>query len=361
MTNKKNTKKRLTKRQQKRRKRKILLIVEAVVLVVLIVVLAVYMKMGQMGYNRIGTIETNDDLDETILDDYTTIAFFGVDNRSVGNYDSGNSDSIMVCSINNNTKDVKIVSVYRDTFLDVDGEGKYRKCNYAYNHGGVEQALAMLNRNLDLDIQDYVAVDFNALVKAIDAVGGVEITLTAEEAQIMNDSYIGEVAAVSGQTANPVAEGTQTLDGVQATAYCRIRYTSGDDFKRAERQRTVLSLLVQKVQSASLGELNTLIDEILPEVSTSFTTSEILGLASSAASYNLVSTSGFPTAKRTATINKTVGSVVVPCTLASNVSELYALLYDQADYVPTQSVQDISAAIQSYTGFGSSDAVDYGY
>ena len=356
----KKKKKRLTKRQQKQRKRRIILIVEVVVLLVLLVVLFAYKKLDKVGTQNIGTVEVNPDLDQDIISGYTTIALFGVDNRSVNNYDSGNSDSIMVCCIDNKTKEVKLISVYRDTFLDVDGEGKLYKCNYAYNHGGQKAAIAMLNRNLDLDIQNYVAVDFNGLAEAVDKLGGIELTLTDEEAKIMNDCYIGETAQVTGKEGIPVSGGTQKLDGVQATAYCRIRYTAGDDFKRAERQRTVLKLLVDKAKQSDIATLSSLAESMLGYVSTSYTKAEIIALASDAMKYELVETSGFPMAKATGTFGSK-GSVVVPCTLTDNVTALYKVLYDTDDYEPTQTVQDISSSIQSFTGYGAGNAVNYNY
>jgi LCP family protein required for cell wall assembly len=360
-------KKHLTKRQKMRKRRKRILITELVVLLLLSGFLFAWLKLGLINFEKMGEIATND-LDaetEEMLQGYTTIALFGVDNRSNGEYESGNSDSIMIAAINNDTKEVKIVSVYRDTALDIDGDRTIRKANYAYNHGGAEEAIAMLNRNLDLDIQDYVAVDFNALVEAVDAVGGVELTLTSEEIEIMNDKgYINEVASVTGhedEAPSSLKAGTQTVNGVVATAYCRIRYTSGGDFARAERQRTVVSQLVEKAQSASLTELNDLIEAIFPNISTSLSLTQLIGLASGMKDYTLADTTGFPFALRTGTLSSKTGSLDVPCTLESNVKSLYAYLYGEENYEPSAVVQDISDYIEKQSGFTEEDAVDYGY
>ena len=177
-------KKKLTRSQKRRKKRKTILIIEVIVLLLLLAALFLWLKVGLINWDDLKDLKTNDLDEETqeLLDDYTTIALFGVDNRSNGNYDTGNSDSIMICSINNNTKEVKLVSVYRDTCLDVDGDETFRKCNYAYNHGGPQAAIEMLNRNLDLNIQKYVSVDFYALAEAVDALGGIELDITDEEA-----------------------------------------------------------------------------------------------------------------------------------------------------------------------------------
>ncbi len=339
----------------KARKRQ-LLIIEILVIVVLIIVLFVWSKLGKMNYDHIGTVDTNDfdAATEQVLQGYTTVALFGVDNRTNGEYKSGNSDSIMVASINKDTKEVRVISVFRDTYLNT-GNDTYRKCNYAYNHGGAAQSLEMLNKNLDLNIQDYVAVDFLALAEAVDAVGGVTVDVTAAEADNMV-AYIEETAKLTGKPSNAnISAGTQTLDGVQTVAYCRIRYSGGDDFARAQRQRTVVMLLADKIMHANASQLNSLMDGVLPMISTSFSTSELLGLASDAASYKVGETSGFPFKYTTGTYGKK-GSLVVPCTLSSQVSALHQYLFDTEGYTPTSTVQSYSQQIQSDTGTSESSA-----
>jgi LCP family protein required for cell wall assembly len=360
--------KKLSRSQKRRKRRKTIFIIEAVVLILLLAFLAVWLKLGKIGWDDLKDLQTNelDEETEEMLQGYTNIALFGVDNRSNGNYDSGNSDSIIICSINNDTKEVKLVSVYRDTMLEIDGEGTYRKCNYAYNHGGAEEAIEMLNRNLDLDIQKYVAVDFYALIEAIDAVGGIELDIDSDEAYYMNSyngGYIANTASIAGVT-NPgsVSSGEGVhVSGVQAVAYCRIRMTSGSDFKRAERQRTVLSKLVEKVQGASVSELYDLANSMFDDIGTNFTLSQILSLARYVNDYTLADTVGFPFNKSTAQLGGALGDVVVPCTLADNVTALHSYLFDNEEVVLSNTVEDISDRIQTMTGYDSDDAVDYGY
>lgn len=364
-----------TKRDDAKKKRRNILIIEVAVLLVLVVVLFAWSKLGQIKVDdeiEIATIDTNELPEEVeeMLKGYTTIALFGVDNRSNGNYDTGNSDSIMIVSINNDTKEVRIASVYRDTAMDVDGNGTIKKCNYAYNHGGAKDAIEMLNRNCDIAIQGYVAVDFAALTKAIDAVGGVEIPVeqdeidgwTSPEGQYLSlNTYIDEVSDVTGIKSSHVkSAGLQTLDGVQATSYCRIRFTSGGDFRRAERQRLVVNELVKKMQSADIGELNKLIDAIFPHVATSFSLSQLMGMAVDAKEYNLSQKAGFPFALATGSFGS-AGSLDVPCTLEANVKMLYLFLYDDATYEPSSTVQDISTTIETMTGYHEGAAQDYGY
>lgn len=357
---KKQLSKKEIRRKQKKRK-KIILITEGVVLVLLLAALFVWQKIGMISFEDLDA-EVNDLNEDTaeMMEEYTTIAVFGVDNRSNGNYESGNSDSIMVVNINNKTKEVKVVSVYRDTCMEVDGEGKLRKCNYAYNHGGIEQSVNMLNRNLDLEIDGYVAVDFYALADAIDALGGVEIELTSQEARIMNDSYIDLTASIIGKKSRYVSAGLQTLDGVQAVSYCRVRYTSGGDFKRTERQRTVLMKMVEKVQSASLSQLNDLINAVFPKVSTSFTLKEILSMASGVADYQLTGTCGYPFTKYSGNYGSK-GNMIIPCTVESNVRILHAYLFETEEYTPSATLTSLSQTIVDFSGKDEDDAVDYGY
>lgn len=157
----------------------------------------------------------------------------------------------MLANINNDTKEVKLVSVYRDTYLDT-GDGIFQKCNAAYAKGGPEQAISMLNVNLDLNITDYVTVDFNSIIECVDLLGGVDMEITDDEASLMT-GYIRELNELTGNKAENLTQGgTYTLNGVQACAYARIRYGGGDDYRRTERQRTVLTAMVKKHSSPIL-------------------------------------------------------------------------------------------------------------
>ena len=356
-----NGRKKMTKKQQRKRKR-IILLVEIIVVLVLLLGLAVWLKLSKI--NQTGKLDEdelsiNDLDDETkeLLSGYTNIALFGLDNRSNGSYGSGNSDSIMIASIDNNTHEVKLVSVYRDTYLNVYDDS-FKKCNSAYAKKGVEGAIAMLNQNLDLDIKEYVAVDFNAMVEVIDLLGGVDIDVTTEEAGYMK-VYIDELQQVTGvQSSYVTGGGVCTLDGIQATAYCRVRYTAGDDFKRAERQRTVLSAMAEKAKKADLSTLNKIIDAVFDDIDTSLTSSDIIGLAAFVSQYEIADTSGFPFSQTTTTLGKK-GDVVVPTTLESNVKILHAYLFGVENYQPSSTVTALSKQIISDTGKTESDGNTY--
>lgn len=279
-------------------------------------------------------------------DGFTNVALFGVDSRD-GDLGEGNrTDCIIVASLNNKTKEIKMVSVYRDTLLDLS-EGTYQKCNAAYSYGGPVLAINMLNMNLDLDIQDYVTVDFGAIADAVDLLGGIEIEVTEEELPYINQ-YIPETANSAGKAANLLqSAGLQKLDGTQATTYARIRSTAGGDFTRTERQRLVIEKMFEKAKMADIGTLNAIIDKVFPQVSTSFTLPEILKYASAYSEYKLTGNMGFPEDKYTDMLSE-IGSVVVPDDLTSNVAKLHEFLFGTVGYSPSSTVQTVSANI-AYT------------
>ena len=279
---------------------------------------------------------------------YTNIAVFGLDNRSNGTLDTGNSDVIMIASINNDTNEVKLVSVYRDTYLDT-GDGTFRKANAAYNRGGPKMAVAMLNASLDLDIKDYVSVDFRAVSEAVDLLGGVEITIQPEEVELLN-SYTQTTAEVTGKKAHYISSaGTYVLDGTQATGYARIRYTAGDDYRRTERQRTVVEQMVKKAKQTDLATLNEIIDVVCRDIKTNMSNATILSLAAEAMSYDLVDTHGFPFESHADRVGKQ--DAVVPTDLETNVKELHEYLFDVDDYEASNIVKAYSREIINTTGF----------
>jgi LCP family protein required for cell wall assembly len=349
---------------RRRKRRRVLLVIEILILLFLIAVIWVWNKIGKINFQgEMKDVKKNklDSKTEKMLSGYTTIAIFGLDNRTNGTYKSGRSDTIMIASINNDTKQVSIVSVLRDSYLDIDGTENLDKANAAYAYGGPEQAVNMLNRNLDLDIEDYVVVDFKAVADAVDAVGGVEITVDSETAKAMMQCW-GECEEVVGRKSTIVkpSDQPQLLDGVQALCYARTRHTSGDDFRRASRQREVVDQVIKKAKKANLSQINNMIDSIFPEISTSLSAPELIGMASGMKDYTISQSIGFPFTVATGTMGKS-GSVVIPCTLESNVKLLYRFLYGNNDYEPSETVRERSAYIEKRTGKGEKDGIMYGY
>ncbi len=349
-----NRKKKRNSKKKRQRNKIIVFAVEVLLLVV--VALGVYLWTQFSDIYSEMSIESefaddsqagiNEDLSsetKETLKGYTNIALFGLDNRSVGNYDSGRSDSIIIASINNETKEVKLVSVYRDTYLSV-GNGKFKKANTAYSSGGVKQAVQMLNTNLDLDIKEYVCVDWNALIEAIDALGGVNIDITEAEVKYINQ-YVKDMNVEIGSNKELVkSAGLQKLNGAQATAYARIRYTSGNDFKRTSRQRIVIEAMLEEAKSAKVSTLLDICKAVFGDISTTLTLSEILDLAMDISSYKIASTSGFPFEMTTKDLSGS-GDTVVPILLDKNVAELHEYLFGTVDYEPSYSVKSISNTI----------------
>ena len=330
---------------------------QRVLLIVACVLLCVVFGAAVYVYAKWSMIDTQDIKAEDIVindevkknkevdlgDGYKNVALFGVDSRD-GNLGEGNrTDCIIVASLNNETKEIKMVSVYRDTLLDLS-EGTYQKCNAAYSYGGPVLAINMLNMNLDLDIEDYVTVDFGAIADAIDLLGGVEIEVTEEELPYINQ-YIPETANSAGKSANYLSSaGLQKLDGTQATTYARIRSTAGGDFTRTERQRLVIEKMFEKAKTADLGTLNAIIDKVFRQVSTSFTLQEILMYATAYSEYTLTGNMGFPEDNYTDMLSG-LGSVVVPDDLVSNVTKLHEFLFGTTGYTPSSTVQTVNSNI----------------
>ena len=349
-------KKSSSKTKGARKKRRIIIFgIEIVLLLVLVVGFYVVRQLDRIQRPVVDPeqVQINQTLpEETVktLSGFTNIALFGLDTRTPGQLGKGNrSDTIIIASINNDTQEVKLVSVFRDTYLDL-ANGKFNKCNGAYSSGGPEQAMAMLNKNLDLDIQYYISVDFAALTETVDLLGGIYIDVDESEITHLNN-YTVETSEVTGvETQKLTQTGLQLLDGVQATSYCRIRYTDGDDFKRTERQREVIGEIVSTAKKADITEINEIINAVFSKIATNYTNEEIIQMAPEMISYNIVDTQGFPFDRVPASV-KGKGSCVVPVNLAENVKQLHEYLFGNYSYTPSEEVQAISDQITSDTGY----------
>lgn len=282
---------------------------------------------------------------------YWTVAVFGVDSRD-GNLGAGAlSDVIMLASINRKTGDVNLTSVYRDTYLQIDDEGKYHKINEAYFKGGPKQAIATLNRNFDLDIDDYVTFNWKAVAEGLNVLGGVDLDISDKEFAYIN-AFITETVQGTGLGSVQLEHsGMNHLDGVQAVAYARLRLMD-TDFNRTARQRKVLELAMQKAKAASKKTLVATAMTVMPDIQTSIGADDILDIAKTVKKYNIQNAVGFPFSRDTTNVGKM--NVVVPATLVSNVAQLHPFLYgdDAAGYTPSAKVQEISAHIQKKTGIG---------
>jgi LCP family protein required for cell wall assembly len=290
-----------------------------------------------------------------------SIALVGIDSRD-GDLLSGNSDTMIVATVDDSKRSVKMFSVYRDTYLDVVvGEAVYRKANNAYATGGPSRMVTMLNRNLDLNITDYVTVDFKALQVAVDDLGGIDVEMTDNEVVWMNDNgwETAEVCGVKWWYVEPGA-GTYHLNGVQAVSYARIRKTTGNDFKRTSRQRLVISKILDKAKHAGPAALMKMAEDVLPLIRTSLNEKDLTTFALQVILYGVDSAQGFPFVHLESDVKGL--DVVVPVTLEHNVKELHKWLFGVEDYAPSKTVRDISSYIASASGFDESDierAADY--
>lgn len=370
-TAKKKSKKKLTKaeREKRNRNRIVLITVEVFVLFLMLMALYVVSLYGKIEKTDIADedivinegistpetvnkddIETNE-ISSGHMDGYRNVALFGVDSRDNSLGKGTRSDTIIVASINETTKEVKLVSVYRDTYLNL-GNDSYGKANAAYAQGGPLQAINMLNMNLDLNITDYVTVGWAGVADTIDALGGVEIDVDEAEISHLNNYQVETSKSLGHSSFERVTQtGMQTLNGIQAVSYCRIRYTAGDDFKRAERQQEVIQAILDKAKSGNISALNKAANTIFEEISTSLTLAECMELLGDVANYSIGATGGFPNEQYRTTGSVGPASCVISTNVSEDVVELHKFLFgDTSGYSPSSQVEAISSQVHNRTG-----------
>lgn len=254
------------------------------IIVILLIILMMGIAAGGAFFYLFGNLNTvsftNDDeelgvKEEVTVGGITNIALFGVDTRDTG-ADSGRSDAIIIMTIDQENNAIKLTSVLRDSKVSIDGHGE-NKINAAYAFGGAVLAIKTLNQNFDLDIKDYVTVNFSQLADIVDAVGGVTLTLSQEEVD-----YANGLLRQGGGTLITSA-GEMNLNGAQAVAYSRIRKLDSDSV-RASRQQNVLTAVFEKIKTMSKSEYPSFIRQFLGTVETSLSYSDILGFSSIALS-----------------------------------------------------------------------------
>lgn len=281
-----SNKKGKVKKPAKNRKLIITLSIIGILIVSLIGGVATYglTMLGKM--NKVDLNEENLGINKDIDSKYngiTNIALYGVD--SIEGTD-GRSDAIMIATIDKVHNKLKLTSIMRDSYVGIQGHGK-DKINHAYAFGGHELALKTLNENFDLNVKDFATVNFSSLPKIIDSVGGIELDIREDEINAspgIND-HIRDLNKLNNTNCPLItASGVQHVNGTQALAYCRIRYTAGGDGERTERQRIVLNKLFQKFTEVSPSKYPSILNELMPMVTTSLSSSDILNLATTVAS-----------------------------------------------------------------------------
>ncbi len=280
------------------------------------------------------------------------IAIFGVDTRGNNLGKGTRSDTVMIVSIDHDAKTVKIASVFRDCMVRIEGHG-YEKITHAHSYGGPELAMRTINENFDLQISNYVTVNFNSVGDLVDQIGGIEQDLTAEEVGIIN-GYIDEVNKVRNtSSAHITAAGTYTLDGTQAVAFTRIRYTEGGDYKRSERQRTILFKIFEKAKSLDTADRISLAENMLSEINTNYQLDEIAVLLKGLSDYQIVDMAAYP---QVFYGGKVEGAwVEVPVTLNDMVISMHGFLFGNPAYVPSETVNGISTVLQGKVSGANND------
>ena len=358
-------KSRRKKKKNRRKKRIVLFVMELLILACLAVGVFVFAKVnaGLRNFQQLDTADENQNMDnvqmnegvavDKVMSGYTNILLLGLDHREDESFDYCNSDTMMICSINNDNGEVRLVSVYRDTYLNINPETyDFQKANAAYCWGSAAQCISMINKNLDLNITDYVAVDFKALAVLVDDIGGIDVTLTELEIGHLNN-YCVETSRVTGMPYEelPQIAGTYTLNGVQAVAYARIRYGGGNDQKRTQRQRLVIEKIVSKARQGGIGAVTNIINDVFPYCKTSLSNAMIVKMATQMiGAYDIVNTTGFPSAflGDSPYINS---EYLVPVTLEQNVRDLHTFLFNDASYEPSDTVKEYSQYIIDSSGY----------
>lgn len=372
---KKNYKK--SRKYKKMRRRKIIFGIEITVLLILSGILFVYAwinrSMDKMNQDTLDSsqiqinseVKANTDLSQ--MSGTQVIALVGVDARGVEGSElaeSMNSDTIILCCIDHDKQEIRMVSIMRDTWMNMakytDEYYEFDKANSAYNRGGPESMLSMLNTNLDLALTDYVTVNFKALADAIDVLGGLDIEMTNAECVHANN-YNREVSEAQGveYEAIPYDEDlgddyseVRHVSGALATSYARIRYGGGDDAKRTSRQRIVINLMVQKLKQ-NPTKIPEILDKVMGNVSTSLTKNEILELGMHAVTYMMGTSYAYPfqLCYGENVVNALGEDVVIPVTLEFNVRELHEYLYPGLSYEPSAAVTEYSDYIARKSGY----------
>lgn len=372
---KKNYKK--SRKYKKMRRRKIIFGIEITVLLILSGILFVYAwinrSMDKMNQDTLDSsqiqinseVKANTNLSQ--MSGTQVIALVGVDARGVEGSElaeSMNSDTIILCCIDHDKQEIRMVSIMRDTWMNMakytDEYYEFDKANSAYNRGGPESMLSMLNTNLDFALTDYVTVNFKALADAIDVLGGLDIEMTNAECVHANN-YNREVSEAQGveYEAIPYDEDlgddyseVRHVSGALATSYARIRYGGGDDAKRTSRQRIVINLMVQKLKQ-NPTKIPEILDKVMGNVSTSLTKNEILELGMHAVTYTMGTSYAYPfqLCYGENVVNALGEDVVIPVTLEFNVRELHEYLYPGLSYEPSAAVTEYSDYIARKSGY----------
>lgn len=283
------------------------------------------------------------------LKGYRNIVLLGIDARDMNDDSNTRSDAMIVVSIEKATGNIRMFSLYRDTYVSLGADYGLDKLTHAYYYGGATQTMRAINRNLDLNCEEVVVVNWKAVADAVDAMGGVDIDVQQSEIKELNKITLHTQGVIGGSTDTVDSAGLQTLNGNQAVAYGRIRKDAVEgDYRRNERMKILLAACFEKAKDMKFSQLNKLTNQILPQVKTNMTNSQIMDLLLDINAYNITKSVGWPYNTSGWTHNNVWYGV--PVTLERNVIKLHEEMFNQADYEPTDTAQKISKQISTLSG-----------
>ena len=337
------------------RRLKIALVIVLVLVLGIGGVIAAGLTVVKTTLDNVGRVELDPDLIginpqvDSELRNYRNIAILGIDARDMSDDTDVRSDAIIIASINKETNEIKMFSVYRDTLLDLGDDVGLDKITHAYYYGGPTKVLYTLNKNLDLNIKEVVVVNWKSVADTVDALGGLDIEIQDSEISEMNKYIIDTYNNIGGSDKLIESAGMQTLNGNQAVTYARIRKDAvTGDYRRNERMKIVVKAAFEKAKTMDVKSLKKISNEILPEIKTNMTSADMLGMVMKLTSYTMTDSVGWPYDVREWNGGAFYGP---PVTLSSNVTKLHEQFFAQEDYIPTQDVQDISERISALTGY----------
>ena len=323
-----------------------------ILLVILFIAFVGYFYAVTSHFDRVDTSKSNFAIDSQVASDlkgYRNIAILGVDARANESYDGSRTDAIIIMSIKKSNGDIKLISVMRDSYLKMNENGvlKLDKITHAHAYGGGVDTCAALNRSLDLNISEYIIFNWKAVADTVNALGGVTVDVKSNEISDLN-KYGKETAENVGGTYTRITKtGKQTIDGVQAATYCRIRKTSGGDTGRANRYKKIMSAVMKKAMTSPL-KMNVLAEKVFPEIRTNMTQTEMLTAVLRSPGYDIKKNISWPKSYWGGILNGVW--YAVPTTLSSNVTWLHSKAFDQTSYTPSTTCAAISNEIINSTG-----------
>lgn len=346
------------KKRKKKKKKGVLGLLISIVIVLILMTTIVAALVGGLSFvkdqlDKITKTEVSTEnlaIDDRVakeLDGYRNIALIGIDARDMESDENTRSDAMIIVSIEKATGEIRLISLYRDTYLDL-GYG-LDKLTHAYFYGGVELTVQSINKNLDLNCREFMVVNWKSVADAVDCLGGVEIDIQESEIKEMN-KYIPETARTTGGKKTKIKKaGKQTLNGAQAVTYARIRKDSAEgDHRRNERMKILVAAAFDKVKTTSISDLEHMADVVLPQIKTNMGNDDFFDLLLDFGIYTMSDSASWPYDWTDFIYNGIWYGP--PVTLQSNVIELHEKFFDQKDYEPTETVQNISTQISQRTG-----------